>query len=159
MLRTLNLLLVALMLCVSASYAAEPSQDATTVVHRTDMDFETVKENLTTAITGQGLLVSGTLHVSEMLHRTAADLGYDKNVYAKAESLEFCSAAMSHRMVRAHPANLTICPLTIGIYILDEDPDTVYVAYRRPVLAGGSAGEAQQSLAGLLAEIVAEAIE
>ena len=142
-----------------APACAFAQQHGPMVVHETDDDFPTVKENLEMAITGQGLLVSGTLHVSEMLHRTAADLGYDQNVYAKAESLEFCSAALSHRMIRVHPANLAVCPFTIGIYTLRDDPQQVYVTYRRPMLAGDAATEAQQAVETLLREIVAEAVE
>lgn len=157
--RHLTAFLCAALLAITPAHAHAQGGSAPMVIHPTNDDFETVKENLEIAITGQGLLVSGTLHVSDMLHRTVTDLGYEQNVYAKAESLEFCSAALSHRMIRVHPANLAVCPFTIGIYTLRDNPEQVYVAYRRPILAGDNAAEAQQAVANLLREVVAEAIE
>ena len=76
-------------------------------------------------------------HVGDMLNRTGPDLGYDK-IFTKAESVEFCSALMSHRMVAADPSNLSICPFTVSAYVLKSQPDQVYVAYRRQYLAGPS---------------------
>ncbi|MCP5017164.1 MAG: DUF302 domain-containing protein, partial [Ketobacter sp.] len=37
-------------------------------------------------------------------------------VFKKAESIEFCSALMSHRMMSADPSNLVLCPFTIAVY-------------------------------------------
>ena len=121
-------------------------------------DFETTKENLEMAITGKGLRVSGTLHVSEMLNRTGKDLGFDKPIFAKAESLEFCSALISHKMAVADPANISVCPFTIAIYTYHNKPETVYVSYRLPKLLG-DASAVTQDIETLLAEIVEEATE
>lgn len=127
-------------------------------VYMADDDYGDVKENLAIAITDRGLLISGTLHVSDMLNRTAVDLGYNKQVYLKAESVEFCSAKVSHEMVLVDPGNLTICPFTIALYVLKEKPTQVYVAFRTPVLAG-NAGKMEASIFALLEGIVKEAIE
>jgi uncharacterized protein (DUF302 family) len=121
-------------------------------------DFETTKENLEMAITGQGLRVSGTLHVSEMLNRTGKDLGFDKQIFAKAESLEFCSALISHKMAVADSANISVCPFTIAVYSYTKKPETVYVSYRLPTLLGDAA-EVTQDIKTLLDDIVAEATE
>ena len=121
-------------------------------------DFETTKENIEDAIAGKGLGVSGTLHVSEMLNRTGKDLGFDKPVFAKAESIEFCSALISHKLAIADPANIAVCPFTIAIYSYKDAPETVYVSYRLPTLLG-DAEEVTQDIKTLLSDIVTDATE
>ncbi|MES9888540.1 MAG: hypothetical protein ABW140_17160, partial [Candidatus Sedimenticola sp. 6PFRAG1] len=76
----------------------------------------------------------------------------------KAESLEFCSVLLSHKMSSAHPANLSICPLTIGIYVKAGEPENTYVTYRRPVMLG-EAGEATAALTDLFESVIDEALE
>ncbi len=104
------------------------------------------------------MLVSGTLHVQDMLTRTGKDLGFEENVYLRAESVEFCSALMSHLMVSADPRNLVVCPFTIAAYELAENPGQVYIAYRKQFLAG-EAGEATNAVIEMLDEIAREAAE
>jgi len=125
-------------------------------VYLSDESFEDVIENIKMAIIERGLLVSGTLHVSEMLNRTGPDLGFSR-VFVKAESVEFCSALMSHKMAQAAPQNITICPFTIAVYVTEADPERVHVAYRRPVLTGNAA-EATQSVEQMLDGIIQDAI-
>lgn len=132
--------------------------DSPVVVYKAASDFDTVRENIELAVTDRGMLVSGTLHVSDMLNRTGADLGFPDNVYLKAESVEFCSAVMSHRMVQADPLNLVICPFTVAVYIKSDEPEQVYVAFRRHYLAGESQ-EVADAVFNLLDEIAREASE
>lgn len=142
---------------VSSARADEPTP--VKVFTATGTDYATVKFFLTEAIKNKGLLISGTLHVQDMLARTAGDLGYGVSPYRHAESVEFCSADLSHQMIQAHPANLTVCPFTIAVYTLTGDEeDTVYVAYELPRLAG-DALEVQSDVTALLDAIVGEAIE
>ena len=61
-------------------------------------------------------------------------------------------------MVLLDPANLTICPFTISVYVLNAQPDQVYVAFRRSSLAG-DAGELESSIFAMLNAIVEEALE
>jgi len=131
-------------------------QDSPMRVYLSDESFEDVIENIKMAIIERGLLVSGTLHVSEMLNRTGPDLGFSR-VFVKAESVEFCSALMSHKMAQAAPQNITICPFTIAVYVTEADPERVHVAYRRPVLTGNAA-EATQSVEQMLDGIIQDAI-
>ena len=128
------------------------------VVYPADSDFEDVIDNIKMAVEDRGMLVSGTLHVQDMLVRTGGDLGFDKNVYLHAESVEFCSALMSHRMVAADPRNLVICPFTIAAYELAAEPGQVYIAYRKQFLAG-EADDAQKAVVKMLDEIAREAAE
>jgi uncharacterized protein (DUF302 family) len=130
--------------------------DSPVRITTSEEQFEDVVENIKMAIVDQGLLVSGTLHVSDMLNRTAPDLGFSK-VFVKAESVEFCSALMSHKMTQAAAENIVICPFTIAVYVKQSEPDKVYLAYRVPQLLGDG-DEATQAIIELLENIIADAL-
>lgn len=134
------------------------TDEGAVVIYRTADDFDMIKESVEMAITNRGMLVSSTLHVSDMLNRTGKDLGFDKAVYAKAESVEFCSALMSHRMTQIDPANLTICPFTVSVYVKSDEPEQVYVAFRKQTLIG-EAETVTDSIHEMLHGIVKEAID
>jgi uncharacterized protein (DUF302 family) len=138
---------------VKAEFVSENNIMAT---YRTTDSFEVTKENLQQAITNKGLLISGTLHVSEMLNRTAKDLNISKNVYQKAEAFEFCSALLSHKMIQVNPLNLTACPFTIAFFVKPEESNVVYLAFRKPQLVGESK-EIAQEINNFLHGIVKEA--
>jgi len=122
-------------------------------------DFDTVKEDLKIAITGRGFVVDHVSHISTMLDRTGKDLGTTKPVYGHAESLQFCSATVSRRMMEADPANIVFCPYIIVLYTLPQDPKTVYVGYRRPLPVGTEASKASlKAVEELLDGIVKEAL-
>ncbi|MCG8428720.1 MAG: DUF302 domain-containing protein, partial [Chromatiales bacterium] len=95
--------LVTLALPATALEPVTPPE-APIVVYKVESGFSETKEFLEMAITDQGMSVSDTLHISDMLERTAKDTGLDRKLYGKAESLEFCSIAMSYKMSEAHPA-------------------------------------------------------
>jgi uncharacterized protein (DUF302 family) len=140
-----------------AQAGGEPMQEGQPGrIYTTDQLFEDVVENVKMGVVEQGLLVSGTLHVSDMLNRTAADLGFSE-VFAKAESVEFCSAQISHMMAQAAPENIGVCPFTISVYVKKEEPGQVYVSYRIPVLSG-DAEEATAAAIELLDDIAQSAL-
>lgn len=153
-------LLLVLMLTVSGLGLAADESDAEQrpmVIYQSAESFEDVIENIKMAIVERGMLVSGTLHVSEMLNRTGPDLGY-KQVFEKAESVEFCSASISHQMTQVAAENMAICPFTISVYLKVDEPDQLYVAYRRQHLAGDAA-EVTASIYELLDGIIQDSIE
>lgn len=133
--------------------------DAIIAAYRAEDNFATVKENVTNAIINHGLTVSNTLHISEMLNRTGQDLGFPNAVYTTAESIEFCSALISHKMTQLSPLNLTICPLTIAIYNPATEPKQTYVAFRKPHLVGKNHEQVEQEIETLLETIVEEALD
>lgn len=148
-----------LLLLTFGCLAAESSSDddGPIAVYQTDLSFEEAIENIQMAVEARGLRVSGILHVSDMLNRTAADLGFTQ-VYKKAESVEFCSALISHKMTQVAPENLSICPFTIAVFIKTAEPQQVYLAYRHPKLAGSS-DKITQEVEEFLSGIVQESIE
>jgi uncharacterized protein (DUF302 family) len=133
------------------------SEDNIITTYRSKESFETIKENLQQAITNKGLIISGTLHISDMLNRTAKDLNITKNAYQKAEAFEFCSAMLSHKMIQVNPLNLTACPFTIAFFVKSEENQYVYLAFRKPQLAGESK-EISQEINAFLHSIVKEAM-
>ncbi|MCU7844398.1 MAG: hypothetical protein KZQ93_11225 [Candidatus Thiodiazotropha sp. (ex Monitilora ramsayi)] len=133
-----------------------PSRLPPVTIHSSEEAFEDVIENIKMAIIDRGMLVSGTLHVSDMLNRTGPDLGYSQ-VFVKAESVEFCSALISHKMSQAAPENIVICPFTIAVYVTEAEPEKVNVAYRLPLLAG-DAGAATDAIIEMLDGIVEDSI-
>jgi uncharacterized protein (DUF302 family) len=141
--------LIALLMAVALpAQAADPFE-----VRSAKGQFADVKDNLTQAIEGRGLVISYTAQVAEMLDRTAADLGASRRIYGAGEVLEFCSARLSRQMMEADPRNLVFCPYTIAIYTLTDKPGEVFIA--RKALP---AGPAYEPIDALLRDIVAEAV-
>lgn len=148
---------ICLIVGILAVWVAQAGDEAV-VVYKASADYDYTKESIELAITDRGMLISGTLHVSDMLNRTGPDLGVKKHAFLKAESIEFCSAALSHKMIKEDHRNLVICPFTIAVFIRSEEPEQVYVAFRRHYLAGES-DDTATAIYELLDEIVREAIE
>jgi len=156
--RNLLLLLLAFTIPALAIAGGPVTVNPITVYYIDDESFEDIKENVEMAITDRGLTVSGTLHVQEMLDRTGDDLGFGPGPYLKAESLEFCSAVISHKMIKTDPSNMGICPFTVAVYILRTEPNRVYVAYKVPSLAGDGE-KVLKEVIGLLDGVVKDSIE
>ena len=114
--------------------------------------FDEVKESVTLAIEGRGLVINSVSKVGEMLDRTGTDLGAPRKIYGNAEVFEFCSAKVSRQMMEAAPENLVYCPYTIAVYTLPGQSGKVFVAYRKP-----PPGPAFAPVEALLKEIVGEA--
>lgn len=146
--RRLGWLIALLIAAALPAQAAEPFE-----VRSAKGQFADVKDNLTQAIEGRGLVISYTAQVAEMLDRTAADLGASRRIYGAGEVLEFCSAKLSRQMMEADPRNLVFCPYTIAIYTLADKPGEVFIA--RKALPTGPAYE---PIDALLRDIVAEAV-
>src|SRR5262245_17600340 len=134
----------ATLFALALAFAAPASADdnrGLLMVFRTKAKFEDVKEDVASAVAKRGLVIDYTGHIGAMLDRTAKDVGATKKIYARAEAMQFCSATLSRRMMEADPSNITVCPYVIAIYSLPADPDTVYVAYRRPHIGGSPASQ------------------
>ncbi len=142
-----------LLLCVAGAAA-----NAQTVArYSAQADFDAVKEEILFAIQGRGLVIDHTSYIGNMLDRTAKDVGAGKRVYAKAESVQFCSAVLSRKTMEVDPVNIAFCPYAIAFYVAADDPKTVHVVFRRIAGAGGEAsraslGEVDKLLDGIVRE-------
>jgi uncharacterized protein (DUF302 family) len=132
-----QIFLVALLasLC-SAALAADPHP---VVTYSKKAQFDAVRDDLKLAIEAKGLVIDYHSFVNKMIERTGKDLGSTRKVYADAQAFVFCSAALSRKMMEADPANASMCPYSITVYASAQEPDKVYVAYRRPWRPDGSA--------------------
>ncbi|MEO8333107.1 MAG: DUF302 domain-containing protein [Gallionella sp.] len=121
--------------------------------------FEDVRDAVEMAITDRGLVVNNVSHVGEMLERTGKDFGESRQIFLKAEVLEFCSAVVSRKMMESDPDNIVFCPYAISIYVVPETPREVRVAYRKPQMAGSPAlQKTLKAVEELLSGIVKEAM-
>lgn len=151
--------LIATLLFAGSVHGALAADDHMAVFTKTGR-FEDVRDDVDMAITGRGLVVNNVSHVGEMLERTGKDLGDARQIYLKAEALEFCSAVVSRKMMEAAPDNIVFCPYIISIYVLPEKPNEVRIAYRKPQIVGSPASQkALKAVDELLSGIVKEALQ
>ena len=127
-------------------------------VYKTQGEFDMVRDALQMAIEGKGLVINHTNHIAEMLDRTGKDLGATKQVYSAGEQFEFCSAALSRRMMEADPQAMVVCPYSIAVYTRPDDKN-VYLAYRKPPETRNAAlKKAFAEIEKLLDEIIRDAM-
>lgn len=148
--------IIALLLFTPTTFALEPITTDPIVIYQTEEDFDTVKFGLEIAITNQGFTLNDPLLIGDMLARTAKDLELTKTVYLQAESLDFCSVAMTHEMTQINPAYMTLCPFTIALYRTQAKPEIVHVAYRKPFV---SEPELAEKIEIMLNSLIQNALE
>jgi len=152
----LSLGLAGALWCASGAALAQPVVSYT----RNGAPFADVRDDLKTAIESRGFVVDYQAQIGSMLERTGKDVGSAKPLYVDAQSLQFCSAQLSRRMMEADTANVVMCPFTLVVYTTVARPQQVVVAYRRPVRQGGSAAShaALRELDKLLDALAREAV-
>jgi uncharacterized protein (DUF302 family) len=122
--------------------------------------FDDIKERVVMAIESRGLVLNYTAHISNMLERTGKDIGRERQIYVKAEVLEFCGAGVSRSMMEADSRNIVFCPYAVAVYTLPNDPGKVYVSYRKPLATGtGQPTKALREVGKLLDAIVRDALK
>ncbi len=112
--------------------------NATVVTSKIEGEFFDVANDIRAAIIGKGINIAHELPASNMLNRTAPAYGYQTNTYSNARTFEFCSAGISHKLARQNPDNIVLCPFTISVYSLTNEPGIVRISYRIPVGLPGS---------------------
>jgi uncharacterized protein (DUF302 family) len=130
------LLLVALTTLLCTAQAADPHP---VVSYSKKAKFEDVRDDLKSAIEARGLVIDYQSYVNRMLERTGKDVGSARKLYADAQAFVFCSATLSRKTMEADPANASMCPYTMVVYAAAQEPDKVYVTYKRPWRPDGSA--------------------
>jgi uncharacterized protein (DUF302 family) len=137
-------------LCAAVAGYAQAADEV--VVKTVSGKFEDVRDSVASAIEGKGLVVNFVAHVGEMLERTGKDIGAKKQIYAKADVFEFCSAKYSRQMMESDPSLIAYCPYTVAVYALPDQPGKVHLAYRKL-----PKGAAFAPVEALIKEIVADA--
>jgi uncharacterized protein (DUF302 family) len=145
-------------LCLSHGIATAAAPGVT--VQSLRGDYEDVKERLVMAIESRGLIVDHTSRVGTMLERTGKDIGRGRQIYLKADVVEFCSAGLSRATMEADPRNIVFCPYAIALYVLPGEPERVYLIYRKPPATGAApSAKALRAVAALLDGIVRDTLK
>ncbi len=101
------------------------------VSYKIEDSFENVKLDVENAVAGHGIKINNISYIGKMLKRTAKDLGATQEIFHDAVAIEFCSATLSRNMMQKNPHNIVFCPYIIYVYALPEQPEMVYVSYRK----------------------------
>ena len=142
--------LVGAVLCAAALAAGAADPDI--VVRELEpATYPDAREALEDALAEEGLPAATVSGFGAMLARTAPDLGHRADLYAQAEIFSFCSARVAARMAAEDVRHIALCPLTVALYTLPNEPTRVNLAYRRP----GPDSPAGHLAAELLARIAA----
>ncbi|WP_170407324.1 DUF302 domain-containing protein [Ruegeria arenilitoris] len=112
-----------------------------------DGSFDDATFAVESAIVGQGLVIDYVSHVGDMLNRTGADVGSDKQIFSAADIFVFCSAKISREVMEADPMNIGYCPYTIFVA---ENESGVQVGYRS--YPDGPMEKVEALLAGIVEE-------
>jgi len=115
---------------------AEPSP---IVTYSKPAKFDDVRDDLKLSIQDRGLVIDYHSFVNRMLERTGKDVGSARKLYVDAQAFVFCSAALSRKTMEADPGNIALCPYSMVVYTTVQQPDIVYVSYRRPWRPDGPA--------------------
>jgi uncharacterized protein (DUF302 family) len=121
--------------------------------------YEDVLAAVKDIIKGRGVNIAHTLPASDMLERTGPDFGHKEKVLNGGEIVEFCSASISHKLIRANPENITICPFSVAVYALASDPGKVHLTSRIPYVIDDNSSEAAQEMQDFVKGIIDEAAE
>ena len=61
--------------------------------------FPDTRDAIVMAIENRGIVINYTARIADMLERTGADIGASKKTFDQAETVEFCSAGLSRKMM------------------------------------------------------------
>ena len=118
--------------------------------------FDDVRFDLENAIVNHGLVIDYVSHIGDMLDRTAQDVGSQKQIFVKAQSMLFCSANLSRKVMEAAAANIAYCPYSVFVYETPDQPGTVTVGYRHLGETGSDASKAAIGEVNALLDAIAK---
>lgn len=142
-----------LLLCAATHTAADDY-----VVYESDSSFSDVMDGLRLAIEQRGMFINNVMHMNEMLERTGADLGLGGPLFGQAESVEFCSAVLSRKMISEDPRRIVNCPFIIAVYTLPDASGTTYVAHRKIPASETEQSPAMQEVAAMFEQVAGDAV-
>ena len=125
-----------------------------------EAEFDGVRQDLGDAVINRGYNIDYNAFVGDMLARTSQDVGGKKQIYKRAELIQFCSAVLSRNAMEADPANIAFCPYVLFVYERADESGKVRVGFRRLDETGSP--DSKSALAAInkvLDEIVQEAAD
>ncbi len=129
------------------------------VIRTVTGEYEQIWEDLQTALSDRGLVVSSVSHIGDMLVRTGQSFEGAKKIFSQARGLVFCSAVLSRTMMETNPHFIAFCPYQITVYSLPGQEGTVYLSYRRLIWNNDQDREPLEKIEQLLDGLVGEVIE
>lgn len=160
MIRSVTVAALALLLVLPSAQAQElvlETDDRR--IYAIEGEFDFYREMVESAITDEGMVINAVGRIAEMLDRTGGDIGAGESIYLHGESLEFCSAIYSRRMMEADPHSIVFCPYVIAIYELVQEPGTIFIGYQRvPIVGDEASRNALQDVEDLLDRVVNNAM-
>lgn len=152
-------LLGAALMAGAGAASAQGAAGEYVAIYTVEGDFEDVRLDLENAIINRGLVIDYEAFVGDMLNRTAEDVGAERQIYTRADTLQFCSAILSRKTMEADPVNLAFCPYIVFVYEEAGAEGVIHVGYRRLPEAGDEESRAALfEVNALLDEIVRDAI-
>lgn len=120
--------------------------------------FDQARQDVADAIINRGFVIDYNARIGDMLERTGQDVGSSRKIYNGAETVQFCSAVLSRKMMEADPGNIAYCPYVIFYYERADQPGTIHIGFRELDEDGSDQSEAaKKAVNRLLEEIVREA--
>lgn len=108
--------------------AAAHAEDAYT--RTVEGSFDDIAFAVEQAIVGEGLVIDLRSHVGNMLNRTGADVGAEKELFTAADIFSFCSAKVSRQVMETDLTNVQFCPYGIFVYESKAEPGKITVGHR-----------------------------
>lgn len=122
-------------------------------------NFDEIRIDIENAILNRGFVIDFHARVGDMLNRTAPDTGDSQMVYTAADSWQFCSAALSRKMVEVNAINIAYCPYIVFAYATVDNPNNIVVGFRRHDSSDPATAEVLKEINTLLGGIVDETVE
>ncbi len=127
-------------------------------VYESESSFSDVMDGLKLAIQQRGMFINNVMHMNDMLERTGNDLGLGGPLFGQADSVEFCSAVLSRKMISEDPRRIVNCPFIIAVYTLPDESETTYVAHRKISAAETEQSPAMREVAAMFEQIAGDAV-
>lgn len=96
----------------------------------TEQSFEEAVQSVEDAIINRGYNIDYHGHISDMLDRTAKDVGATRRIYKGAEIFTFCSAVMSRDVMEHDASDIAYCPYVVFVYETEENSEGVTIGFR-----------------------------
>ncbi|MCK7611148.1 DUF302 domain-containing protein [Roseibium sediminicola] len=148
----------AMLLGPTVTLATAQSVPEGVTAYQVEAAFEDVRFDLENAIVNRGLVIDYVSHIGDMLARTSEDVGGEKQIFAEAQAMLFCSANLSRKAMEADAANIAYCPYSVFVYELPDQLGTITVGFRHLAETGSDASKAAiADVNALLDELAREA--
>ncbi|EAV43878.1 hypothetical protein SIAM614_12158 [Stappia aggregata IAM 12614] len=141
--------------CGTLEVSAQTMPEGVTA-YQVSAAFDDVRFDLENAIVNHGLVIDYVSHIGDMLDRTSEDVGGKKQIFVNAQTMLFCSANLSRKVMEADAANIAYCPYSVFVFETPDQPGSVTVGYRHLDETGSEASKAAIGEVNALLDAIAK---